>query len=104
MNLTDTNLNFFDGITKQEQFLALVILALSCTVCALWTAMMILVFQIKRLMDLVAAVSKGDSESPKSLLLSPQVKTKLSPKTKKILKFSESTSCAPPRDTDEEDL
>ena len=107
-----------DQLTTDDQFLALVVLALACAVCALCVLVLVLAILIHKISEAltVAAASnateKGDqNEARKGLLGSVRSsfsssfsRDKNSGKKSKKTSFAEDTSCAAPRDIDEEDL
>ena len=94
-------------LALERQFLAAVVLALSCAVCALCGMVFIVAMQVKRLAEMlctarVSAKPVSPAAEAKTALL-PSVKGSLGAKTKKKASF-EDTSCAPTRDVDEEEL
>tara|TARA_X000001036_G_scaffold414542_1_gene429857 strand:- start:1975 stop:2361 length:387 start_codon:yes stop_codon:yes gene_type:complete len=94
-------------LALERQFLAAVVLALSCAVCALCGMVFIVAMQVKRLAEMlctarVSAKPVSPAAEAKTALL-PSVKTSLGAKNKKKASF-EDTSCAPARDVDEEEL
>ncbi len=107
-----------DQFDTEHRFLAVVILALACAVLSLCVLVCVLTLLVHKMsatwMKLVLgkAVDQGDpngDENPRKGLLGDAVKSSFSSKgktegKKKKASFAEDTSCAPPRDVDEEDL
>ena len=107
-----------DQFDAEHRFLAVVILALACAVLSLCVLVCVLTLLVHKMsatwMKLVLgkAVDKNDpngDENPRKGLLGDAVKSSFSSKSKaegkkKKASFAEDTSCAPPRDVDEEDL
>ena len=94
-------------LALERQFLAAVVLALSCAVCALCGMVFIVTMQVKKLAEMlctarVSAKPVSPAAEAKTALL-PSVKATIGAKTKKKASF-EDTSCAPARDVDEEEL
>ena len=95
-------------LALERQFLAAVVLARSCAVCALCGMVFIVAMQVKRLAEMlctarVSAKPVSPAAEAKTALL-PSVKATLGAKTKKKATTFEDTSCAPARDVDEEEL
>lgn len=108
-----------DGqLTTDDQFLSMVVLALACAVCALCVLVLVLALLIHKIIAALTsaatsiATEKGDpNEAHKGLLGSVKSsfsssfsRDKNSGKKSKKASFAEDTSCANPRDVDEEDL
>ena len=108
-----------DGeLTTDDQFLALVVLALACAVCALCVLILVLALLIHKISDALTtaaasnAAEKGDPNDTRKGLLgnvkssftSSFSRGKTSGKRGNKTSFAEDTSCAAPRDLDEEDL
>ena len=105
-----------EQLDAEHQFLALVIVALAaavCVLCLLACLLAVLVHKTSVLWMSVAlgnnAAEKGDAHDARKGLLG-HVKSSLAPRDRSGAKkgkratFAEDTSCAPPRDVDEEDL
>jgi len=101
----------------EHRFLAVVILSLAVTTCALCVLVCVLTLLVHKIsatwMKLVLgkALDKGDpNDNPRKGLLEGSIKSSFSSSKskaegkKKKASFVEDTSCAPPRDVDEEDL
>ena len=103
----------------EHRFLAVVILSLAVTTCALCVLVCVLTLLVHKIsatwMKLVLgkAFDKSDpnSDNPRKGLLEGSIKSsfaasgsKAEGKKSKKASFAEDTSCAPPRDVDEEDL
>ena len=106
----------------EHRFLAIVILSLAITTCALCVLVCVLTLLVHKMsatwvkLVLGKAVDKDDpnSDNPHKELLGGSIKSSFSSsspssskadgKKKKKASFAEDTSCAPPRDVDEEDL
>ena len=113
--------NPFDCATAQldaeHQFLALVIVALAiatCVLCLLVCVLSLLVHKISAIW-MAAALGKvgtaDPTDNPRKGLLGDAIKSSFSASSKgkadskkKKASFAEDTSCAAPRDVDEEDL
>ena len=109
-----------DQFDLEHRFLAVVILALACAVCALCVLVCVLTMLVHKIsatwMKAVlgkAITDKGGgdpNDNPRKGLLGDTIKSSFSSckskaeGKKKKASFSEDTSCAPPRDVDEEDL
>jgi len=108
------------GLKIEERFLAVLSIALACAVCALCVLVMLLTALVHKLSTLWVkalvrpAASTEPSDDPRKGLLQ-ETKSCLrdasasddnneGKKKKKKTSFSEDTSCAAPRDVDEEDL
>ena len=89
-------------LVEERQFLAVVILALACAVCAIGGMIGIVTMQVKRLAELLRAAREAVQPEAKTGLLS-SVSGRLTPKKSKKTTF-EDTSCAGPRDPDEEEI
>ena len=89
-------------LVEERQFLAVVILALACAVCAIGGMIGIVGMQVKRLAELLRAAREAAQPEAKTGLLS-SVSGRLTPKKSKKTTF-EDTSCAGPRDPDEEEI
>ena len=116
--------NPFDCVTTQldaeHQFLALVIVALAIAVCVLCLLVCILSLLVHKISTIWMAAAlgkmggadKGDpTDNPRKGLLGNTIKSSFASrgdtsgaKKGKKTSFAEDTSCAPPRDVDEEDL
>ena len=94
-------------LVEERQFLAVVILALTCAVLAILGMIGILSMQVRRLAEMLrnarAAAAAAALPDAKTGLLSNQVSGKLTSKKAKKTTF-EDTSCAGPRDLDEEEI
>lgn len=99
---TKNTLHSIVTLTDERQFVAAVILGLACAVCALFGMVAIVGIQIKRLAELLRAAREAAQPESKTALL-PPVSGKLMPKKKRAT-FHEDTSCAGPRDLDEEEI
>ena len=99
---TKNTLHSIVTLTDERQFVAAVILGLGCAICALFGMVAIVGIQIKRLAQLLRAAREAAQPEAKTALL-PPVSGKLMPK-KKRTSFHEDTSCAGPRDLDEEEI
>jgi len=111
-------LNPFDCESKnldaEQRFLVVVILVLACAVCALCVLVSILAVLVSKLSSiwlkaLARPATTEPSDDPRKGLLHETKSSfaKTSSKAegkKKKTSFAEDTSCAPPRDVDEEDL
>ena len=108
-----------DQFDTEHRFLAVVTLALACAVLALCVLVCVLTLLVHKMsatwMKLVlgkAVADKSDSnDNPRKGLLEGSIKSsfaasssKAEGKKSKKATFAEDTSCAPPRDVDEEDL
>ena len=108
-----------DGqLTTDDQFLALVVLALACAVCALCVLVLVLALLIHKIIAALTSAAastatekcdpndarKGLLGSVKSSFSSSFSRDKSGGKKGKKTTFAEDTSCAAPRDIDEEDL
>ena len=109
-----------EQLDAEHQFLALVIVALAIAVCVLCLLICILALVVHKISVLwmtaalgskVAGTDKSDpNDNPRKELLSDAIKSSFSSSKgkadgkKKRASFAEDTSCAPPRDVDEEDL
>ena len=99
-------------IDDEDRFLALVIVALACAVCALCALVLVLSILVHKVssvwLAMVTRRAEADtSEARKGLLHGVKSSFASSDKAggkKKKASFVEDTSCAPPRDVDEEDL
>ena len=106
-------------LDMEHRFLAIVILSLAVTTCALCVLVCVLTLLVHKIsatwMKLVLgkAFDKSDpnSDNPRKGLLEGSIKSsfaasgsKAEGKKSKKASFAEDTSCAPPRDVDEEDL
>ena len=89
-------------LAEERQFLAVVILALACAVCAIGGMVGIVAMQVKRLAELLRAAREAAQPESKTGLLA-SVTGRLTPKKSKKPAF-EDTSCAGPRDPDEEEI
>ena len=89
-------------LVEERQFLAVVILALACAVCAIAGMIGIVGMQVKRLAELLRVAREAAQPEAKTALLS-SVSGRLTPKKNKKTTF-EDTSCAGPRDLDEEEI
>jgi len=89
-------------LVEERQFLAVVILALACAVCAIGGMIGIVGMQVKRLAELLRAAREAAQPEAKTGLLA-SVSGRLTPKKSKKTTF-EDTSCAGPRDLDEEEI
>ena len=89
-------------LVEERQFLAVVILALACAVCAIGGMIGIVGMQVKRLAELLRAAREAAQPDTKTGLLA-SVSGRLTPKKSKKTTF-EDTSCAGPRDPDEEEI
>jgi len=89
-------------LAEERQFLAVIILALACGVCAISGTVGIVAMQIKRLAELLHAAREAAQPEAKTGLLA-SVTGRLAPKKSKKATF-EDTSCAGPRDPDEEEI
>ena len=99
---TKNTLHSIVTLTDERQFVAAVILGLGCAICALFGMVAIVGIQIKRLAELLRAAREAAQPEAKTALL-PPVSGKLTPKKSKKTHF-EDTSCAGPRDLDEEEI
>lgn len=106
-------------LDTEHQFLALIILALSCALCVLCALVCVLTMLVHKISAVWMSaafgkvIDKEDSNDARKGLLgggtvkssfsSASARTKAEGKKKKA-SFAEDTSCAPPRDIDEEDL
>ena len=100
----------------EHRFLAIVLLSLAVTTCALCVLVCVLTLLVHKIgsiwmrLTLGKAVEKNDpNDARKGLLEEGGLKSSFSASSKaegkkKKAKFAEDTSCAPPRDVDEEDL
>ena len=111
-----------EQLDAEHQFLALVIVALAVAVCVLCLLICVLALVVHKISVLwmatalgnskvAAATEKGDpNDNPRKGLLGDAIKSSFSSSKgkadgkKKKASFAEDTSCAPPRDVDEEDL
>tara|TARA_B100000902_G_C26959493_1_gene739792 strand:+ start:163 stop:642 length:480 start_codon:yes stop_codon:yes gene_type:complete len=110
-------------LNLQERFLAVLSIALACAVCALCVLVMLLTALVHKLSTLwvkalvhpaVAATPEPTDDPRKGLLQETKScmreasgdssSSSDGQKKKKRASFAEDTSCAPPRDIDEEDL
>ena len=109
------------GLNIEERFLAVLSIALACAVCALCVLVMLLTALVHKLSTLWVkalvrpAASTEPSDDPRKGLLQ-ETKSCMrdtsegsssndeGKKKKKKTSFTEDTSCAAPRDVDEEDL
>lgn len=95
------------ALVQERQFLAVVILALACAVMSIFGMIGVLGLQIKRLAEMLrnarAVAAAAALPDAKTGLLSNQVSGKLTSKKAKKTTF-EDTSCAGPRDLDEEEI
>ena len=82
--------------------MAVVILALACAVCAIGGMIGIVGMQVKRLAEMLRAAREAAQPEARKGLLSA-VTGRLTPKKHKQTTF-EDTSCAGPRDPDEEEI
>ena len=89
-------------LVEERQFLAVVILALACAVCAIGGMIGIVGMQVKRLAEMLRAAREAAQPESKKGLLSA-VTGRLTPKKHKQTTF-EDTSCAGPPDLDEEEI
>lgn len=115
--------NPFDCASQQldaeHQFLALVIVALAVAVCVLCMLVFVLTLLVHKISVVwmsaalgkaVEKSDKGDPNDARKGLLGNAIKSSFAPRDKsgskkgKKASFVEDTSCAPPRDVDEEDL
>ena len=112
--------NPFDCVSEQldaeHQFLALVIVALAIAVCVLCLLICILTLVVHKISVLWMstafgkAIEKSDPNDARKGLLGNAVKSSFASRDKsgakkdKKASFAEDTSCAAPRDVDEEDL
>lgn len=103
--------NYIDCVpnemTGQERFLAIITIALVCTLITLSILTFMLVVIVQRLSiiwlkALTKPIETEGVEARKGLL--QNVKKILVPKQKKVDRFSVDTSCASVRDVDEEEL
>ena len=99
---TKNTLHSIVTLTDERQFVAAVILGLGCAICALFGMVAIVGIQIKRLAELLRAAREAAQPESKKGLLSA-VTGRLTPKKHKQTTF-EDTSCAGPRDPDEEEI
>ena len=105
-----------EQLDAEHQFLALVIVALAVAVCVLCVLVFVLTLLVHKIsvvwMSAVLgkAVDKGDPNDARKGLLGNAIKSSFASRDKgdakkgKKASFVEDTSCAPPRDVDEEDL
>lgn len=104
-----------EGLDAERSFLVIVILALACAVCALCVLVGILAVLVSKLSNIwLKALSRPattePSDDPRNGLLQEakssfaSASSKAEGKKKKKTSFAADTSCAPPRDVDEEDL
>tara|TARA_B100000902_G_C26875158_1_gene699738 strand:- start:231 stop:662 length:432 start_codon:yes stop_codon:yes gene_type:complete len=107
-----------DQFDTEHRFLAVVILALACAVLSLCVLVCILTLLVHKISAvwmkavLGKAVEKSDPNDARKGLLGDTIKSSFSSSSskskaegkKKKTSFAEDTSCAPPRDVDEEDL
>ena len=104
-------------LDMEHRFLAIVILSLAVTTCALCVLVCVLTLLVHKIgsiwmcLTLGKAVEKSDPNDARKVLLEEGgLKSSFSTTSskaegkKKKAKFVEDTSCAPPRDVDEEDL
>jgi len=108
------------GLNIEERFLAVLSIALACAVCALCVLVMLLTALVHKLSTLWVkalvrpATNAEPSDDPRKGLLhetksclrdtSESSNSNAEGKKKKKTSFTEDTSCAAPRDVDEEDL
>ena len=106
-----------DPLGTEEQFVTILIIALACAVCALYLLVMVMVVLVHKLSALwvktlvrPTTASTELNDDPRKGLLQ-ETKSSLRSSTndkaegkKKKTSFAEDTSCAAPRDVDEEDL
>lgn len=106
-------------LSSEERFLAVMSIVLACAVCALIVLVMVMSALIHKLStvwikSLTRPAQIEPSDDPRKGLLhetksslrdaSDSSASKAEGKKKKKASFAEDTSCAPPRDVDEEDL
>ena len=105
--LFDDAVSITNALGHERQFLAVVILALTCAVLAIFGMIGILAMQVRRLAEMLrnarAAAAAAVLPDAKTGLLSNQISGKLTSKKTKKTTF-EDTSCAGPRDLDEEEI
>ena len=110
-NVQDCSPNEIDD---EDRFLALVIVALACAVCALCALVLVLSLLVHKVSSvwvtmLTRQAETDTNEARKGLLQGVRSSFASSDNgggggKKKKAAFVEDTSCAPPRDVDEEDL
>ena len=102
-----------DLLDEEERFLVIVILALACAVCTLCVLVGVLAVLVSKLSNiwlkaLARPPTTEPSDDPRKGLLqdtkSILAKSSKAEGKKKKASFAEDTSCAAPRDVDEEDL
>ena len=103
-------------LRSEERFLAVMSIMLACAVCALIVLVMVMAALIHKLSTvwikaLTRPAQTEPSDDPRKGLLQEEPKSSLrgtsdkaEGKKKKKASFAEDTSCAAPRDVDEEDL
>jgi hypothetical protein len=107
-------------LSNEERFLAVMSIILACAVCALIVLVMVMSALIHKLSavwikSLTRPAQTEPSDDPRKGLLhetksslrdasDSSSSSKAEGKKKKKASFAEDTSCAPPRDVDEEDL
>lgn len=106
-HLNDDAVRATGALVQERQFLAAVILALACSVMSIFGMIGVLGLQIKRLAEMLrnarAVAAAAALPDAKTGLLSNHVSGKLTSKKGKKTTF-EDTSCAGPRDLDEEEI
>ncbi len=110
-----------EQLDAEHQFLALVIVALAIAVCVLCLLVCVLTLLVHKISTIwlaaalgkvAGASDKGDpNDNPRKGLLGNAIKSSFASrgdtsgaKKSKKASFAEDTSCAPPREVDEEDL
>ena len=110
-----------EQLDAEHQFLALVIVALAIAVCVLCLLVCILALVVHKISGIWMAAALGSkiggtekselNDNPRKGLLGNAIKSSFASrgdpsglKKSKKTSFAEDTSCAPPRDVDEEDL
>tara|TARA_B100000767_G_scaffold17551_1_gene16176 strand:+ start:27 stop:389 length:363 start_codon:yes stop_codon:yes gene_type:complete len=98
-----------DELNDQDRYLALVVLALACAVVSLCVLILVLAVLVHKLSaiwvaTLLKTAEAESNDASKGLLHGIRSSFRPKDKQKKKTTFAEDTSCAAPRDIDEEDL